>query len=39
MRSSRKKDTLKQWIMYRALKDEVLRLSLGSNKQKVFFPA
>ena len=37
MRSSWQNDKLEQWVMHRAVKDEVLGSSLGSNKQKVFF--
>ena len=37
MRSSRQNDKLEQWVMHRAVKDEVLGSILGSNKQKVFF--
>ncbi len=36
MRSSWQNDKLEQWVMHRAVKDEVLGLSHGSNKQKVF---
>ncbi len=38
MRSSRQNDKLEQWVMHRAVKDEVLGSSNGSNKQKVFPP-
>ena len=37
MRSSRQIDKLEQWVMHWAVKDEVLGLILGSDKQKVFF--
>ena len=36
-RRSSQKDKLEQWVMHRAVKDEVLGSILGSNKQKVFF--
>ena len=37
MRSSRQNDKLDQWVMHRAVKDEVMGSILGSTKQKVFF--
>ena len=37
MRCSWQNDKLEQWIMHKAVKDAVLGLILGSNKQKVFF--
>ena len=37
MRSSWQYDKIEQWVMHRAVKDEVLGSTLGSNKQKVFF--
>ena len=37
MRSNRQNDKLEQWVMHRAVRDEVLGTNLGSNKQKVFF--
>ena len=37
MRRSSQNDKLEQWVMHRAVKDEVLGSILGSNKQKVFF--
>ena len=30
-------DKLEQWVMHRAVKDEVLGSILGCNKRKVFF--
>ncbi len=33
MRSSRQNDKLEQWVMHRAVKDEVQGSILGSNKQ------
>ena len=36
MRSSKHKNNSEQWVMLRAVKDEVLESILGSNKQKVF---
>ena len=36
-RRSSQNDKLEQWVMHRAVKDEVLGSILGSNKQKVFF--
>ena len=35
--SIRQNDKLEQWVMQRAVKDEVLGSILGSNKHKVFF--
>ena len=37
MRSNMLNDKLDQWVMHRAVKDEVLGSILGSNKQRVFF--
>ena len=37
MRSNMQNDKLEQWVMHRAVKDEVLGSIPGSNKQKVFF--
>ena len=37
MRRSSQNDKLEQWVMHRAVKDEVLGSILGCNKQKVFF--
>ena len=37
MRRSSQNNKLEQWVMHRAVKDEVLGSILGSNKQKVFF--
>ena len=37
MRRSSHIDKLEQWVMYRAVKDEVLGSILACNKQKVFF--
>ena len=36
-RRSSQNDKLEQWVMHRAVKDEVLGSIPGSNKQKVFF--
>ena len=36
-RRSSQNNKLEQWVMHRAVKDEVLGSILGSNKQKVFF--
>ena len=36
-RRSSQNDKLEQWVMHRAVKDEVLGSILGCNKQKVFF--
>ncbi len=36
MKSSRQNDKFEQWVMYRAVKDKVLRLILGNKKRKVF---
>ena len=36
MRGSRQTNKLEQWVMLRAVKDEVLGSILGSNIQKVF---
>ena len=38
MRRSRQKDKLEQWVMNWAVKDEVLRSILRSDKQKIIFP-
>ena len=38
IRSSRQIDKLEQWIMNRAVKDEVLGSILGSNKKSFFEP-
>ena len=38
MMRCRQDDTLEQWVMHRADKDEVLGSSLGSQKTKSFFP-
>ena len=37
MRCSSRNDKLEQWAMNRAVKEEVMRSILGSNKRKVFF--
>ena len=37
MRRSSQNDKLEQWVMHRAVKDEVLGSILGSNNQRVFF--
>ena len=37
MRRSSQNDKLEQWVMHRAVKDDVLGSILGCNKQKVFF--
>ena len=37
MSCNRQNDKLEQWVMHRAVKDEVLGSILGSKKQKVFF--
>ncbi len=37
MRNSRQNDKLEQWVMLRAVKDDVLGSILGCKKQKVFF--
>ena len=37
MRSNMQNDKLEQWVMHRAVNDEVLGSILGCNKQKVFF--
>ncbi len=37
MRSNRQNDRLEQWVMHKAVKDEVQGSNLGSKKQKVFF--
>ena len=36
-RRSSQNDKLEQWVMHRAVKDEVLGSILGSNNQNVFF--
>ncbi len=36
-RSSWQSDKLEQWVMHRAVNNEVLGSSDGSNKQNVFF--
>ena len=36
MRKSRQNDKLEQWVMHRAVKDEVLGSILGINKKKLF---
>ena len=36
-RRSSQNDNLEQWVMHKAVKDEVLGSILGGNKQKVFF--
>ncbi len=36
MRSDMRNDKLEQWVMHRAVIDEVMGSILGSNKQKVF---
>ncbi len=37
MRSSRQNDKIKQWVMHRAVIDDVLGLVLDGKKQKIFF--
>ena len=37
MRRSSQSDKFEQWVMYKAVKDEVLGSILRSKKQKVFF--
>ena len=37
MRRNMQNDKLEQWVMDRAVKDEVLGSILGSNKQRIFF--
>ena len=37
MKRSSQNDKLEQWVMHKAVKDEVLGSILGSNKQRVFF--
>ena len=36
MRRSSRNDKLEQWVMHRAVKDDVLGSIVGCNKQKVF---
>ena len=36
--SCRQNDKLEQKVKHRAVKDQILGLILGSNKQKVYFP-